>query len=341
MFDLNQNIPLLLSIVFIVGGLIALSWSADRFIDGAGAVARAFGVSPLIVGMVIIGFGTSAPELVVSVLSGLGGHSNLSLGNAYGSCIFNIAAILGVAALIRPISVKPGVSFFAVPLLLLVAAISYFLVRDGQFARSDGLLLLALFAVFLPGYCWFDQKSGGKPAEDGGETPATRAPKPSLGWSWFWLLAGLLVLVGSSHVLVWGCVDFARDVLHVSDLMIGLTIVAVGTSLPELASAVVSARKGEHEFVIGNIVGSNFFNSLGVVGAAGSICPFSGYSGFIVTRDLPVIAALTLSIALFGVNWRSPRESGRVSRLMGSLWVLSFLVYLCVMIAQETGCFGK
>lgn len=341
MFDLNQNIPLLLSLVFIVGGLAALSWSADRFIDGAGAIARAFGVSPLIVGMVIIGFGTSAPELVVSVLSGIGHHSNLSLGNAYGSCIFNIAAILGVAALIRPLAVKRSVTCLAVPLLLGIALVSYLLVRDGQFERSNGLLLLGLFAVVLPFYCWFDQKSkgaGGATKAEGGE-PAE--PGIGLRRAWIYLLVGLVVLVASSHVLVWGCVDFARDVLHVSDLMIGLTVVAMGTSLPELASAIVSARKGEHEFVIGNIVGSNLFNCLGVVGVAGSICPFGGFSGYIVTRDLPVIALLTLAIFLFGFNWRRPSEPGRIGRLSGALWVLSFVVYLVAMVAQETGVFSK
>ena len=339
MFDLNQNIPLLLSLVFIVGGLLALSWSADRFVDGAGALARAFGVSPLIVGMVIIGFGTSAPELVVSVLSAIGSHSNLSLGNAYGSCIFNIAAILGVAALIRPLAVKRSVTLLAVPLLLGVTAVSCFLVWDGQFERSNGLLLLGLFAVAMPFYCWFDQRA--KDDAPGEATAEPSAPGIAPCRAWVYLAVGLVVLVGSSHVLVWGCVDFARDVLHVSDLMIGLTVVAMGTSLPELASAVASARKGEHEFVIGNIVGSNLFNCLGVVGVAGSISPFGGFSGFIVTRDLPVIALLTVSVFAFGFNWRRPSEPGRIGRVSGVLWILAFAAYLGVMIAQETGCLGK
>ena len=338
MFDLNQNIPLLLSLAFILGGLAVLSWSANRFIDGAAVLARAFGLSPLIVGMVVIGFGTSAPELVVSVLSGIGNHSNLSLGNAYGSCIFNIAAILGVAAMIRPLSVKPTVSFFAVPLLLLISVLSLYLVHDGQFDRSNGIVLLALFAVAMPVYCWFDQKSSSGAAPEG----ASGGGRPAgLGRAAFDLLLGLVLLVVSSHVLVWGCVDFARDVLHVSDLMIGLTVVAMGTSLPELASAVAAARKGEHEFVIGNIVGSNLFNSLGVVGIAGTLSPFSGFSGYIVSRDLPLIIVMTAMIALFGVNYRRPREAGVINRLEGAVWVLAFAVYLVVMVAQETGHLGK
>lgn len=341
MFDLNQNIPLLLSLVFMLGGLVALSWSANRFIDGAAVLARAFGLSPLIVGMVVIGFGTSAPELVVSILSGIGNHSNLSLGNAYGSCIFNIAAILGLAAMIRPLSVKPTVTFFAVPLLVLVSVLSLYLVRDGHFDRSNGIVLLALFAVAMPVYCWFDQKSSSAPGQ-GPDGHAAGEPRATgLGRAAFDLVLGLVLLVVSSHVLVWGCVDFARDVLHVSDLMIGLTVVAMGTSLPELASAVAAARKGEHEFVIGNIVGSNLFNCLGVVGIAGTLSPFSGFSGYIVSRDLPLIILLTAMIAFFGVNYRRPREAGVINRLEGAVWVLAFVAYLGVMIAQETGHLGK
>ena len=334
MFDINQNIPLILSLAFIVGGLVALSWSADRFVDSAARLARAFGVSPLIVGMVIIGFGTSAPELAVSVLSGVANESNLSLGNAYGSCTFNLAMILGVAALINPITVKTSVTRFAVPLLLVVTALSFFLVRDMAFRRLDGVVLLVLFLVAMPVYCWIDQVKG-KSAKKDGEVDEARPPVRAL--DFVWLLVGLFLLVASSHVLVWGCVDFARDVLGVSPLLIGLTIVAVGTSLPELASAVASARRKEHEFVIGNIIGSNLFNMLGVVGIAGTISPFDGYSGYIVTRDLPMMAAMAFLLACFGVNWRRPSESGSIVRWEGAVWIVSFCVYLGVMIAQETG----
>lgn len=330
--SLDTDISLWLSLAFIVGGLVALVWSADAFIDAAGRIARRFGVSPFVVGMVIIGFGTSAPELAVSVLSGLGGHSNLSLGNAYGSSIFNIAVILGLTALVKPIKVKPAVVRFAVPLLTGIAAISWWLVRDGSFERANGIVLLIAFAVLLPVYCWYDQKNSG---EGGADVPA-EAVKVSV-FTWLLLLVGLGVLIMSSHILVWGCVDFARDVLHVSDLMIGLTVVAMGTSLPELASAVVSARKGEHEFVIGNIVGSNFFNMLGVVGVAGTLSPFDSFSRFIVVRDLPLIAVLSLSLALFGVNFRSLRRQGEINRFEGVLWLLVFAAYLAVIISQESG----
>ena len=336
--SLDTDIPLLLSLIFMVGGLYVLAKSADMFIDGAGALARRFGVSPLIVGMVIIGFGTSAPELAVSALSGIGGHSNLSLGNAYGSCIFNIGAILGVAALIRPIAVKPSIVWLAAPLLMGVTALSYFVIADHEFERSNGVTLLVAFAIIMPLYCWYDQKWG-KSAETSvpQESAPSVPPARGLGRDWFRLLAGLVLLVVSSHVLVWGSVDFARDVLHVSDLLIGLTIVAVGTSLPELASAIVSARKGESEFVIGNIVGSNLFNTLAVVGLAGTISPFSNFSPYILSRDLPLMFGLSLSLALFGLNFRNIRKDGLISRGKGAIWLLALLAYLILMISQEVG----
>lgn len=333
--SIDTNIPLLLSVVFIVGGLFALTWSADAFIDAASKIARALGVSPLIVGMLIIGFGTSAPELAVSVLSGLAGHSNLSLGNAYGSSIFNIAAILGVAALINPIKVKPSISFVAVPVLAGITLLSWLLVRDGAFQRSNGVILLAVFSLIMPIYCLYDQKaSKGDGCEN--EKDGCCCGKSAKAFEWFMLIAGLTVLVASSHILVWGCVDFARDVLKVSDLMIGLTVVAIGTSLPELASAIVSARKGEHEFVIGNIVGSNLFNTLAVVGIAGTISPFCDFSRYIIVRDLPTMLTLSLSIAFFGINIRNFKRSGEISRCKGFLWLLAFALYLVVMIMHET-----
>ena len=333
------DLPLWLSIVCVLGGFAVLAWSADAFVDGASAVAKALGVSPFIIGMVIIGFGTSAPELCVSALSGATGHSDLSLGNAYGSCIFNIAVILGVAALIRPLVVKSSVVFVAVPMLVAIALLSCLLVMLGNgFSRVDGAILLGVFAVLLPVYCWFDQSQKRK-ADTGGRLGETTLPdsrdKPMPLWKgWLLLFVGLAFLVGSSHVLVWGCVDLARK-MGVSELLIGLTVVAVGTSLPELASAVVSARKGEHEFVLGNIVGSNIFNTLAVVGLAGTISPFQNISPYLLTRDLPVMVLATVLIGVFGFNARAPREPKSVGRVAGGIWLLLFAVYMGLMLWQE------
>ena len=333
------DLPLWLSIVCVLGGFAVLAWSADAFVDGASAVAKALGVSPFIIGMVIIGFGTSAPELCVSALSGATGHSDLSLGNAYGSCIFNIAVILGVAALIRPLVVKSSVVFVAVPMLVAIALLSCLLVTLGNgFSRVDGAILLGVVAVLLPVYCWFDQSQKRK-ADTGGRLGETTLPdsrdKPMPLWKgWLLLFVGLAFLVGSSHVLVWGCVDLARK-MGVSELLIGLTVVAVGTSLPELASAVASARKGEHEFVLGNIVGSNIFNTLAVVGLAGTISPFQNISPYLLTRDLPVMVFATLLIGVFGFNARAPREPKAVGRVAGGIWLLLFAVYMGLMLWQE------
>ena len=323
------DIPFALALVFVLGGLALLTWGANRFVDGSSAAAKALGVSPFVIGMVIIGFGTSAPELAVSALSGFMGHGTLSLGNAYGSNIFNIAIVLGVAALIRPIRVRPAIVAFAVPLLVGVSLLSCLLVcAGGEFSRLDGVLALAAFAVLLPVYCWFDRRS--QPAGGG----APEAAPADVRHPWATLVLGLVVLVGASHLLVWGAVDLART-LGVSELLIGLTVVAAGTSLPELASAVVSARKGQHDFVLGNVIGSNFFNTLAVVGVSGAISPFRDVSPAILTRDLGVMVALSLSLGLFGFNLSRPREDGRIGRGKAALWIVSFLAYLLVTIVQE------
>ena len=233
------DMHLALAVLFVVGGFALLAWSANLFIDGAASLARALGISPLIVGMVVIGFGTSAPELFVSALSGITGHSELSLGNAYGSCIFNIACILGVAALMRPLAVKPSVAWLASPILIGISLLSGLLVTDAAgFTRSDGFVLLGAFAVLMPFYCWYDQRS--KRASEASDSQPGEAGETKMGKALFKLLVGLVVLVGSSHLLVWGSVVLARK-MGVSELMIGLTVVAVGTSLPELASAIAAA----------------------------------------------------------------------------------------------------
>ena len=336
-----SDVPFWLSLIFMLGGLVALAWSSDVFVDGAAAVARRLGISPFIIGMVIIGFGTSAPELCVSALSGASGHANLSLGNAYGSCIFNIAMILGVATLIFPLVVKPSVSFVAGPGLAIVSLFSMWILRDGICSRTEAVSLLGAFLVILPLYCWYDQKT--KAAGDLTE-PAKKEeePLPKMSVALLKLVVGLGVLIGSSHFLVWGAVDFAKF-CGVSDLVIGLTIVAAGTSLPELASAVASARRGEHEFVLGNIIGSNLFNTLAVVGLATSISPLlpgpngePAFSRYILTRDLPLMTALSLSILFFGLNWKHPKWPGAVQRKEAITWIAVFVGYTLLMFWQET-----
>jgi len=326
-----SDIPLWLSLVFMFGGLALLAWSSDVFVDGAAIIAKVLGISPFIIGMVIIGFGTSAPELCVSAMSGASGHANLSLGNAYGSCIFNIAVILGVAVMIFPLVVKPAVAFVAGPLLALTAAASLWILRDGYCSRVEAIALLVAFAILLPGYCWFDQVTKRDAASEAEEPSGER---PRLWVAVVKVAVGLAVLIGSSHYLVWGAVDFAR-LLRVDELVIGLTIVAMGTSLPELASAIASARRGEHEFVLGNIVGSNFFNTLAVVGLATVISPTGDFSPYILTRDLPLMIGLSITITLFGINWRHPKWPGAINRLEAACWLVIFASYTGLMVFQE------
>ena len=332
------EIPFWLSTVFMLAGLAAIAWSSDVFVGGAAALARALGISPFIIGMVVIGFGTSAPELCVSTMSGLSGHANLSLGNAYGSCVFNIAIILGVAALILPLAVRPAVTLVAGPGLVGISVFSYVILRDGFCTRVEASILLGAFLVLLPLYCWFDQTT--KRSAPAPEADSPGKPRGLVG-PFAKVVVGLAGLVVSSHFLIWGAVDFARC-LGVSDLVIGLTIVAAGTSLPELASAVASARRGENEFVLGNIIGSNLFNTLAVVGLATVIQPLvpgvdgpAAFSPYILSRDLPFVAVLSLTILLFGFNWRSWRSPGVISRWKAVIWILSFVAYMAIALWQE------
>ena len=332
-----SDIPFWLSLVYMLGGFFLLAWSSDRFIDSAAAVARALGISPFIVGILVIGFGTSAPELFVSAMSGFSGHAGISLGNAYGSCVFNIAVILGVAAMIFPLAANPRKTVPAGLMLFAISALSWFLLRDGTCSRADAIVLLAIFVVIMPLYCWFDRKTSSVLADDFVEPTAgkrRRRHRRGLGSSIFWLFAGLALLVISSHLLVHGAVDFARRV-GVSDLLIGLTVVSVGTSLPELASAIQSARKGEHEFVLGNIIGSNLFNTLAVAGIATGIAPTSDFSAARTTRDLPFVMALSLSIPILGLNFAKPSATGAYTRGKALFWILAYAAYAVVMIKGE------
>ena len=324
------DVSFMISLIMIVSGLWLLTWSANRFVDGAATLSQKFGVPPFIIGMVVIGFGTSAPEMAVSALSAASGHSDLSLGNAYGSNIYNIAVILGVVALIRPIMTHTFTVLTSAVLLVSVSLISGFLVwHGGGFSRLDAFISLAAFAVLLPVSCHLERKNGANTQQDAVDVTPVKRPL-------MWTVIGLALLVGSSHLLVWGAVDIARA-LGISELMVGLTVVAAGTSLPELASAIVSARKGQNDFVMGNIIGSNFFNTLAVVGVSGLVQPFTCEGGYVLSRDLWVMVALSASIALFGCNFRRRQNSGVIGHVKGIAWILSFLAYFALLFVQEHG----
>ncbi|MBR6975966.1 MAG: calcium/sodium antiporter, partial [Ottowia sp.] len=234
----------------VIVGLVLLVWSADRFVEGSAGTARHFGMPPLLIGMVIVGFGTSAPEMVVSALAAWQGNAGIALGNAYGSNICNIALILGVTALISPIAVRSQVLRKELPLLAAVTALAAWQLADGMVSRTDAAVLLVVFAVLVGWSIWQGVRQGDDALADDVAQEQEAGAMP-LGRAVFWMVAGLVLLVASSRLLVWGAVEIARA-FGVGDVIIGLTIVAVGTSLPELASSVIAARKGEHDIALGN-----------------------------------------------------------------------------------------
>lgn len=325
-------VELLPAFAAVIVGLVVLVWSADKFVDGAVGVAKFCGMSTLLIGMVIVGFGTSAPEMVVSALSAAQGNPELALGNAYGSNIANIALILGVTALISPILVQRSVLKKDLPLLIGVTVLSILLLLDGNVSRIDGMVFLAVFFGVMGFNIWSEKRRNS--VESSAEESSEGDEKPmGLGKSIFWLVLGMALLVASSRALVWGAVEIARS-FGVSDLLIGLTIVAIGTSLPELASSIAAARKGEDDLAVGNIIGSNLFNTLMVVGIAASIAPMQEIEKEVLSRDMPLMGILTLSILVLGFRRKG---DGRINRIAGLILLLVYVLYLVSLILVATG----
>jgi len=315
---------MLLSSVAVVAGFILLVWGADRFVLGASATARNFGISPLIVGLTIVGFGTSAPEMLVSGMAAYQGSPGISIGNALGSNITNIALVLGVTALIVPLTVHSGIIKRELPILLLVMVLALLLMVDGNLGQGDGLfLLLGMFLmIFWVVRLGLKERDSGDlmSSEFDAEIPeGMPTPKAII-----WLVVGMVVLFASSHILVWGAVNIAKA-FGVSDLVIGLTIIAVGTSLPELAATIMSALKKEHELAIGNIIGSNMFNILGVMALPGLIYPSVVPEG-VLSRDYPMMIGLTIAFFLMAYGFRG--KDGKINRVEGGLLLSAYCGYM-------------
>lgn len=328
---------MILSIVAIVVGLFLLVWSADRFVDGAVGVARFFGMSTFLIGMVIVGFGTSAPEMVVSILSAMNDTPQLALGNAYGSNIANIALILGVTALIAPVVVQKQAMSRDIPVLIAMTALTVLLLVDGNVSLIDGAVLLVAFVAIMGFNILSELKAKRKRRKSGGVSEVSEfeeipAEGVSIGRAVLYLLVGLVLLIVSSRMLVWGAVYMAHA-LGVSDLLIGLTIVAVGTSLPELASSIAAARRGENDLAVGNIIGSNIFNTLVVVGLASVIAPIKAADPEVMSRDVPIMSALTLLLFLICIPVKK-KNGKRVSgfgRIGGALFLSLYVAYLVLL----------
>lgn len=314
---------MLLAIAAVIGGLILLVWSADKFVEGAAGTAAHAGMPPLLIGMLIVGFGTSAPEMVVSALAALEGNPSLALGNAYGSNISNIALILGVVAVMSPILVNSAILKKELPILTLITLLAGYQLIDGHISRMDAWILIGVLAVLMGWSIYAAMTGKGDVLAGEVETDLAEHPLP-LKKSLFWLAVGLVLLVVSSRALVWGAVLIAQS-LGVSDLIIGLTIVAIGTSLPELASSIAAVRKGEHDIAFGNVLGSNLFNTLAVVGIAGAIKPMA-VDPAVLQRDWSLMMGLTLVLFVMGFGlWG---RKGQITRANGIALLVVYVAYM-------------
>ena len=301
---------MLLFIAAIVVGIVALTWSADRFVEGACGAALKFNISPLVVGMTIVAIGTSAPEILVSVMAVIEGVPSLAVGNAVGSNIANIGLALGISAMVLTIPLKSQVKQRAVPALVAMTAVGIGISLDGTLDFFDGLIALVAGAIAT----WFASQ-GAEPEE-----VPEGSDQLGLGKSLMWLAIGLAVLLGSSRLLVWGASGAAIE-LGVPEVVVGLTIVAIGTSLPEVAASVAGALKGHPEIAIGNVVGSNIFNMGGVFAVAGLMTTVS-IDSVTLTRDFGLMLGMTLLVAILA--W----TAGRLNRVAGLALLAGYTSYL-------------
>jgi cation:H+ antiporter len=310
------------SIVAILLGFALLVWSADRFVYGAAAIANNLGVSTMVIGITIVGFGTSAPEMLISVFAAIDGNPGLAIGNAIGSNIANITLILGVTALIIPLAIHSRTLQHEFPLLMGIMFLAWWLLHDGTLGRTDGIILaIALFAVM--GWLIFDAMRARpddpmrEELED--EIPHELPTRKAV----LWFIIGLAVLLASSKMLVWGAVNVAQ-MYGISDLVIGLTIVAIGTSLPELAASIMSAIKNEADLAVGNVIGSNIFNTLGVLALPALITP-SQLEPETLTRDLPIMLGVTALLFLMAFGFGKTDRT--INQFEGAILLLCFIAY--------------
>ena len=306
---------MLLPILSLLAGFILLMWSADTFTDNGAKIARIFNISPLVIGLLILGFGTSAPEMLVSGLAAYDGHPEMSIGNAFGSNILNIGLVLGVTAIILPITVEKSVLKKEWLFLFLSTLIVGFLLLDGFLSFTDGLILISLLTLFLINV-FRESKKNSLTDSDSLEINSQKNEK---GRIWLLLIVSLIILVSSARLVVWGGTRLALS-FGVSDLIIGLTVVALGTSLPELAVSISSALKKQHQMVIGNIIGSNLFNTLGVLAIPGLILPFQ-IPPEVMSRDFFFMLMFTLLVLILSMRLK-------ISRFGGFILLTALTIYL-------------
>lgn len=320
--------PLLLAIIFVVVGLVLLIWSADRFVFGASSVARNSGISPMLIGLTIVAMGSSAPEMLVSATAAAQGRLDTSVGNALGSNITNILLVVGLTALLKPIAVASLTLKREFPLLIVFTLLGFYLISDHLLTRAEGIILLAVFFGFIGYLVYLGTQA--KPDDPLIANIEEEIPEPANNLvAGFWIILGLILLLASSQLLVNGAVTIARH-FGLSDLVIGLTIIAIGTSLPELAASVIGIIKGEDDLALGNIIGSNIFNILAVLGLGavigpGILDPLAG------SRDGYVMLAAT--VLLLVMSFRFTRLQ-RINRLEGGLLLSGFIGYQWLLFTQ-------
>ncbi|MDQ2069533.1 calcium/sodium antiporter [Natronospira bacteriovora] len=320
---------MLLQIVAIIAGLGLTIWSADRFVDGAATTAARLGISPLVIGLTIIAVGTSAPEIATSALAAAQGYPGLGIGNAVGSNVANIGLILGITALVIPLKLRSASLRRELPLLIVVTLICLLLLANHQLERLEAGVMLLMFVASLLWLAWLAKQSG----PDDPIVPDIPDPlhggaslKTALGQ----LFLGLGVLLAAAQLLVWGAGSLAAT-LGVSELVVGLTIVAIGTSLPELATCIAAALKGQHDIAVGNIIGSNLFNLLIVLPLPGLIAPGPVPDG-VLSRDYPVMIGFSLLIVVLA---RGFGGRGVIHRWQGGLLLLLFLAYQLLLLGTS------
>jgi len=319
---------MLTDLLIVAISFTVLVWSADRFIDGAAAIARSFGMSPLLIGMTIVSVGTSAPEILVSLMSALAGAGSLAVGNALGSNIANIGLVLGITLLISPIVVGRTTAFSDLPLLLATILLCAGLLYDGVLSALDATILLCGLILFLLRMARHGQRPD--QSDQPPEIPEISTRKAIILFS-----VGLLLLVGSSRTLVFGAVNIATA-FGVSELVIGLTIVAVGTSLPELAASLISALRGHADIAIGAVVGSNMFNLLVVLALPGLFTDLTLATDDI-RRDLGAVFITTATLAAFTwIGWNKVTEVSRLGRVLGAIFLSSYVLYYVILFFDTT-----
>ena len=319
---------MLIALAWIIVGLVVLTYGADRFVEGASATAANLGVPPLLIGLVVVGFATSAPEMLVSAMAAVNGSPTLGIGNALGSNIANIGLVLGVTALIAPLTVGSTILRREFPMMFVVLLLAGALLWDLELDRTDGIILMAGLFVMIGLTVWIGLKAAP------GDPLATEFDQKldsvmSGGAAAGWLVVGLAMLLAGSHLLVDGAVTLAR-LFGVSDVVIGLTIVAIGTSLPELAAAVMSALKNEPDIALGNVLGSNMFNALGVLAMPGLIAP-TDFDPLVFNRDVVYMLVLSVALAVFAWSYKRP---GMISRVDGIILLAAFFAYQGLLFLQ-------